>query len=520
VAPTTTISPTPGSPDGHNGSYASSVHLGVSAVDDDGGSGVVETRCVVDPGSAPATFADMPSACPLASGGIDVSGPGSHVAYAASEDAAGNDELPVLFSFRIGHTLSVTVNDASSGGSSVTSSRGPIDCPGTCSADLSEGDVTLTASPGPGLAFAGWSGDCAGNGGCVLAMTQDSSVTARFVAPDASAPTTSIALSPASPDGHDGSYASSAHVTVSAADEPGGSGVAATRCVLDPGSAPASFSDIPSGCDFSGGGADVSTAGPHVVYAASEDAVGNEETPVSSPFRIGHTLSVTVNAPSGGSSVTSSPGPIACPGTCSADFAEINVTLTATPGPGLVFSGWSGACTGTGTCTVSMIQNQAVTAGFATAPPPPPTNLVGNPGFETSTAGWIPGGTKVTLTRVSGGHSGSWAGQLTNIGKRSLNCTIDDSPNWVTSTSAGTYTASMWILSPRVGATFTLRIREYSGSSKLKTKTVSVTTTGSWQQVTMTYVPRSVGSSLDLNGYMSSAPGPCFTVDDVSITKS
>jgi hypothetical protein len=520
AAPTTTISPTPGSPDGHNGSYASSVHLDESAVDDDGGSGVVETRCVVDPASAPSTFEDLPSGCPLSGGGKDISDPGPHVAYAASVDAAGNEELPVSFPFRIGHALSVTL-DETVGGSRVISSRGPIDCPTACAADLSEGDVTLTASPGPGLVFAGWSGDCVGNSDCVLPMIQNSSVSARFVPPDASAPTTSIVLSPASPDGHDGSYASSLHVTVSASDEPGGSGVAATRCVLDPGSRPASFSDIPPGCDLMGAGADVSRAGSHVVYAASKDAVGNEETPVSSSFRIGHTLSVTVNdAPSGGSSVKSSLGQIDCPGTCSAEVPETAVTLTPVAGSGRVFTGWSGDCSGTGACSVSMIQNRSVSASFSAAPPPPPTNLVGNPGFEAGTTGWIPGGAKVTLTRVSGGHSGAWAGQLTNSGSRTVTCTINDSPDWVRNASVGTYTASMWVRSSQVGATFTLRIRESSGSKVLRTKTVSAVINGSWQQLSMTYAPKSVGSSLDLNGYMAGSRGPCFTADDASITKA
>ena len=44
------------------------------------------------------------------------------------------------------------------------------------------------------------------------------------------------------------------------------------------------------------------------------------------------------------------------------------VTLTATPASGSVFAGWTGACTGTGTCAVTMNQNQTVTADFERAP--------------------------------------------------------------------------------------------------------------------------------------------------------
>jgi len=40
------------------------------------------------------------------------------------------------------------------------------------------------------------------------------------------------------------------------------------------------------------------------------------------------------------------------------------VTVTATPAAGYVFSGWSGACTGTGPCVVTMSANKSVTANF------------------------------------------------------------------------------------------------------------------------------------------------------------
>jgi beta-lactam-binding protein with PASTA domain len=40
--------------------------------------------------------------------------------------------------------------------------------------------VTLTATPGRKSRFAGWSGDCAGTGACVLSMTGNHSVTATF----------------------------------------------------------------------------------------------------------------------------------------------------------------------------------------------------------------------------------------------------------------------------------------------------------------------------------------------------
>jgi alpha-tubulin suppressor-like RCC1 family protein len=521
VPPTTSISRSPSSPDGNDGSYATSVHLAVSAVDEPGGSGVAETRCVLDPASAPASFDDLPAGCAYTGSGLDVTAPGQHVLYAASADAAGNRSSVVSSSFRIGHALSASVNDVAGNGSRVSSSPAGIDCASgaSCTAQFAETDVTLTASAGPGRAFTGWEGDCTGSGPCVVSMTQDRSVTADFDrAPDTTAPTTTIAPTPASPDGHGGSYAASAHLSVSAADDSGGSGVAETRCVLDPATAPTRFADLPTGCPYAGAGGDVSTAGRHVVYGASIDAAGNAGSPTSFSFRIGHTLTVSVtDAGSGGSRVTSAPAGISCPTTCSKDFTESNVTLTATPGPGLVFSGWSGACSGTGGCTVSMIQDQGVVARFSAAP----VNLVGNPGFETGATGWVSSTpAKVALGRVSPGHSGSWAGQLTNNSSGKVTCTLDDSPNWVRTSAAGTYTASLWFRTSRVGTSFELRMRELVGSKVVKSKTVTLTANGSWQQISMTFSPSSPGSSLDLNAMMASPKGPCFTVDDVSVTKS
>jgi hypothetical protein len=116
--------------------------------------------------------------------------------------------------------------------------------------------------------------------------------------PDTTAPTTTVALNPASPNGQNGWYTSAVHLTVSASDG-SGSGVAETRCVLDPASVPASFDDLPSSaCPYLGSGANVSAAGQHILYTASIDEEGNKETPlVSKQFKIDSTApSVTCSA--------------------------------------------------------------------------------------------------------------------------------------------------------------------------------------------------------------------------------
>ena len=77
----------------------------------------------------------------------------------------------------------------------------------------------------------------------------------------------------------------------------------------------------------------------------------------------GSGLTVTKTG-SGTGTVTSTPGGISCGSTCSAPFGIVPVTLTATAAAGSTFAGWSGACSGTGTCSVAMGSDRAVTARF------------------------------------------------------------------------------------------------------------------------------------------------------------
>jgi len=64
--------------------------------------------------------------------------------------------------------------------------------------------------------------------------------------------------------------------------------------------------------------------------------------------------------------ITSVPAGINCGVTCSAQYAQgTSVTLTATPDPDSTFTGWSGACSGTGDCTVKLNADTDVNANFA-----------------------------------------------------------------------------------------------------------------------------------------------------------
>ena len=63
-------------------------------------------------------------------------------------------------------------------------------------------------------------------------------------------------------------------------------------------SPPSLFGDLPAGCDFLDGGADVESDGHHETFAATEDNAGNEEVPVTTSFKIDRTApTVTCTAP-------------------------------------------------------------------------------------------------------------------------------------------------------------------------------------------------------------------------------
>jgi PKD repeat protein len=84
------------------------------------------------------------------------------------------------------------------------------------------------------------------------------------------------------------------------------------------------------------------------------------------------TFDLTVaKAGSGSGSVSSSPAGIGCGSGCQASFGPGTVvTLTATPDAGSRFAGWSGDCSGTSSCQLTMSQARSVTATFAPDLPP------------------------------------------------------------------------------------------------------------------------------------------------------
>jgi phospholipase C len=162
-----------------------------------------------------------------------------------------------------------------------------------------------------------------------------------------------------------------------------------------------------------------------------------------------YTLTVTAPA-SGAGVVTSSPAGINCPTTCSASFtANTKVTLAAAAGSNYFFSGWSGSCTGTSPCVLTITAAATVTAAFnagigltvAMAGAGAGT-VTSNPAgincsaTSTACASAFAPGTQITLTEtpVSTNTFAGWSGACS--GTASCSVTLNAS-NSVTATFGG-----------------------------------------------------------------------------------
>ncbi|MBL8626094.1 MAG: InlB B-repeat-containing protein [Myxococcales bacterium] len=339
-------------------------------------------------------------------------------------------DVSIQAAFALDHTLVVT--RAGSGSGTVTSNPPGITCGGDCSETYAQGTVvTLTATPDGGSTFAGWSGACAGTGTCMVTMDAAQTVTANFTLGQytltVSRTGTGVGTITSNPAG----------ITCGA------------DCTEDYGfGTSVSLTATPAaGSSFGGWGGACSGTGACAVSITGM-------TTVTATFTLNqYTLTVT-RAGTGTGTVTSSPAGI----TCGADCTEVYnhgtaVTLTAAPAAGSTFSGWSGACTGTGTCAVTLTAATSVTATFALVQY---TLTVARAGTGTGTVTSSPtgiscgtdcsqpynAGTVVTLTATAaaGSYFAGWSGGCTGTG-----------------TCAVTVTAAQTI-----SATFTLRGSVYA----------------------------------------------------------
>jgi len=105
-----------------------------------------------------------------------------------------------------------------------------------------------------------------------------------------------------------------------------------------------------------------------VVYWGTEKSVAIQQFNAVSVVTYALTVS---KSGTGSGTVTSSPAGINCGADCTENYTSGTiVTLTATATAGSDFAGWSGACSGTGSCLVTMAEAKSVTATFNLSAPP------------------------------------------------------------------------------------------------------------------------------------------------------
>jgi subtilisin family serine protease len=248
----------------------------------------------------------------------------------------------IALGFLAGNAYTLTVTKAGTGSGSVVSAPNGLACGIDCTEPYAEGTtVTLNPTPAAGSVFAGWSGDCSGSGVCTLTMTSARNVGATFTA-------VPYALTV--------SKTGSGTVTSS----PAGINCGSTCTAPFNGGAAVTLSATPAvGMKFTGwSGACTGAASTCAVSITAARSVSAAFAP--------QTYNVTVTKSGTGSgTVTSSPSGISCGSTCSKSLSHgSTMTLTAVAAAGSVFSGWSGACSGTGACTLAVTAPQSVGAVF------------------------------------------------------------------------------------------------------------------------------------------------------------
>ncbi len=315
----------------------------------------------------------------------------------------------------------LAVAKSGTGTGTVTSVPSGINCGGTCSANYNSGtSVTLTPAAANGSAFIGWSGACTGSGTCTVTMSAARNVTATF---NLSAVNYTLTVTK---NGTGVGTVTSAPAGINCGSTCSSSYAGGVSVTLTP--------SVGSGNTFAGwSGACTGTGACTVLMNAAKSVNATFNTSVA----VSYNLTVS-KAGTGSGTVSSSPLGISCGSTCSALFNDgTSVTLSASANSGSDFIGWSGACTGSGGCTLSMTANRSVTATFNTSappppppPPPPPTSLnvsctaLPSPAFVGKPVTWT-----ATVSNGTGPYTYSWTGDV-------------PSPSPVTSTFSITYTST------------------------------------------------------------------------------
>jgi uncharacterized repeat protein (TIGR02543 family) len=260
---------------------------------------------------------------------------------------------------------------------SLCTTAGGANCTGTYSTGTL---VTLTATATTGNVFAGWGGDCTDLNpvppaapSAQVTMNANYACTARFV-PNQGPPyvlNVRVAGSGNVRDNQSPTLIFNCGAPINGSSCTGAY-AAGTVVILTATAAP--------GATFTGWSGDCANAGTSPTATVTTNAIHNcTATFTSTPtltitvLNNGGNINETATNPSSATaaqiSSCSSSG-----GSCKGFYATGTVvTLTATPAPGYILSGWGGSCTGTATVvTVTMDASRNCLVSFAPASPPPP----------------------------------------------------------------------------------------------------------------------------------------------------
>jgi hypothetical protein len=261
------------------------------------------------------------------------------------------------------YALLVDKHPESTGTGGVYSWPAGVDCPASelwCGGFFLPGaTVTLTATPSPGSVFSGWHGEAClsagSNPACTVTLSGDTVVMARF---DLGVTPSNYTLTVTNLGPGNGSVGSTPAGLSCSGETPGsvctGSFVPGTVVTLH-----AFPADGYAFTGWSGEGCP-GLAGCSILMDENRSAhVSFGDTLPAGTFALGVTRT-------GPGTVTSLPGGIDCGATCSAEFGTgSSVVLIASPERDTTFTGWGGACSGTGlSCVVDMHAARSVTAGF------------------------------------------------------------------------------------------------------------------------------------------------------------
>jgi len=257
----------------------------------------------------------------------------------------------------------LSVSKFGSGTGTVTSSPAGIECGSACVVNFVKGSsVTLTGTPGIHSEAVKWAGcdTVTLENKCLVAMNEARGVTATFnLEPQYIEFSVSVQMK-----GTGKGTVTSFPGGIECGDDCSEKYVNKTRLTLVATPAPGSAFDHWSGGSCAGAGPCEKTINSSRLVKAVFVAVGNRTLTVS-------------KAGSGQGTVTSNTGAIDCGSICSTELGTSSkVVLTATPAPGSTFTGWSGACTGTGKCKLAMNEARTVTASFERAASPAPQCVV------------------------------------------------------------------------------------------------------------------------------------------------